>query len=183
MDQGDISFEQVIGRANDEAAYAEKNREEAEKVLNEIKRKEEKLDKQIAKFEERKSRELMKAAEKAAKQIAEVEEYAEIIKAELKATIEDAADRGRYYTKATWQKYWHLYEQSLHLSRHITPHYLRHTYCTTLYRSGIDVQVAQRLMGHARCSTTMDVYTHLSQEDVLAGSVDKLNDYISGMLT
>lgn len=49
----------------------------------------------------------------------------------------------------------------------ITPfkwHMLRHTFCTMLHAAGIDVLVAQREMGHAKPSTTMDIYTHLDQE-------------------
>lgn len=48
----------------------------------------------------------------------------------------------------------------------ITPftwHMLRHTYCTMLHAAGIDVLIAQRQMGHAEPSTTMDIYTHLDK--------------------
>jgi integrase/recombinase XerD len=36
---------------------------------------------------------------------------------------------------------------------------LRHTYCTTLLRSGLDLQTVQRLMGHASIATT-EYYLH-----------------------
>lgn len=48
----------------------------------------------------------------------------------------------------------------------ITPftwHCLRHSFCTLLYESGVDVKAAQYLMGHADIATTMAVYTHLSE--------------------
>ena len=48
----------------------------------------------------------------------------------------------------------------------ITPHYLRHTYCTNLYRQGVDLKTAQYLMGHADISTTANIYSHVTEEDV-----------------
>lgn len=46
----------------------------------------------------------------------------------------------------------------------IRPHDLRHTYCTMLYDGGIDVKTAQKWMGHADPSVTMEIYTHLTEE-------------------
>lgn len=43
----------------------------------------------------------------------------------------------------------------------INPHDLRHTCCTNLIQGGMDIAVAQRIMGHADISTTQK-YTHLS---------------------
>jgi len=42
----------------------------------------------------------------------------------------------------------------------VTPHVLRHTFCTNLQRAGIDVKSLQYLMGHSKVSVTLDVYTH-----------------------
>lgn len=42
----------------------------------------------------------------------------------------------------------------------ITPHVLRHTYCTLLFHAGADVKTAQKLMGHADPSVTLKIYTH-----------------------
>lgn len=42
----------------------------------------------------------------------------------------------------------------------VTPHVLRHTFCTNLQQSGIDVKSLQYLMGHSNASVTLDVYTH-----------------------
>jgi len=44
----------------------------------------------------------------------------------------------------------------------LTPHYFRHNYASVLYESGVDVLAAQRIMGHAKAQTTLDIYTHLS---------------------
>lgn len=43
-------------------------------------------------------------------------------------------------------------------------HDLRHTFCTILYESGVDVKSAAYLMGHADIRVTMEIYTHLSEE-------------------
>lgn len=59
-----------------------------------------------------------------------------------------------------------------------TPHCLRHTYCTMLYESGIDVVVAQQLMGHADIKTTLGIYTHLNKNRAQT-EVAKLNEYLS----
>lgn len=42
----------------------------------------------------------------------------------------------------------------------LTPHVLRHTYCTLLFHAGADVKTAQKLMGHADPSVTLKIYTH-----------------------
>ena len=50
----------------------------------------------------------------------------------------------------------------------ITPHYLRHTYCTNLRRKGVDLKTAQYLMGHASITTTANIYDHVDEEDLKA---------------
>lgn len=42
----------------------------------------------------------------------------------------------------------------------VSPHVLRHTFCTNMQRAGIDVKSLQYLMGHSNVSVTLDVYTH-----------------------
>lgn len=48
----------------------------------------------------------------------------------------------------------------------VTPHVLRHTFCTNMQQSGIDVKSLQYLMGHSNVSVTLDIYTHNSYESV-----------------
>lgn len=48
----------------------------------------------------------------------------------------------------------------------ITPHYLRHTYCTNLRRRGVDLKTAQYLMGHASITTTANIYDHVDMSDI-----------------
>ena len=44
-------------------------------------------------------------------------------------------------------------------------HALRHTFGTLLYKSGVDLASAQRLMRHSKIDLTADIYTHIGLED------------------
>ena len=48
----------------------------------------------------------------------------------------------------------------------ITPHVLRHTFCTNVQQAGLDVKSLQYLMGHSNASVTLDVYTHSNYDSV-----------------
>ena len=43
-------------------------------------------------------------------------------------------------------------------------HMLRHTFASRLIQQGADMKVAQELMRHASITTTMNIYTHISEE-------------------
>lgn len=49
----------------------------------------------------------------------------------------------------------------------LTPHICRHTFCSNLIRKGISPKVLQKLMGHSNISTTLNIYTTLTSDDVL----------------
>lgn len=59
----------------------------------------------------------------------------------------------------------------------ITAHWLRHTYITLLYKSGVDVLTAKEQAGHADISTTLEIYTHLDKQ-YKRRQIDKLDDYM-----
>lgn len=46
---------------------------------------------------------------------------------------------------------------------HISPHILRHTFCTRCAESGMDVKVLQTIMGHSSIAVTMEVYNHVDE--------------------
>ena len=62
----------------------------------------------------------------------------------------------------------------------IFPHALRHTFASIMYEAGVDAKTTQKLMGHASIKTTLEIYTHLTNEHV-DEEVYKLNKYISKM--
>lgn len=47
----------------------------------------------------------------------------------------------------------------------ITPHVLRHTFCTEMAAAGMEVKSLQYLMGHSDVYTTLNIYTHSSYEN------------------
>ena len=51
---------------------------------------------------------------------------------------------------------------------HITPHVLRHTFCTNMACAGMDISCLQYMMGHADAGVTLNVYTHVRYETAAA---------------
>ena len=52
------------------------------------------------------------------------------------------------------------------IKRNVSPHSLRHTFCTRLLRATGDMHRVQKAMRHSKISTTIDIYSHLVQQDV-----------------
>ncbi|MEY8737991.1 tyrosine-type recombinase/integrase [Lactobacillus sp. AN1001] len=48
---------------------------------------------------------------------------------------------------------------------HITLHGFRHTHATLLFSAGASVKEVQTRLGHSKAQTTLDIYTHLTQQD------------------
>lgn len=53
-------------------------------------------------------------------------------------------------------------------------HSLRHTYATRLFEEGVPVKTVQTLMGHTDINTTMNIYTHVT-DDMKIDAAEKLN--------
>jgi len=51
---------------------------------------------------------------------------------------------------------------------HITPHSLRHTFCSHMANAGMNPKALQYIMGHSDISMTLDYYTHVSLDSVKA---------------
>ncbi|MFP4365174.1 MAG: tyrosine-type recombinase/integrase, partial [Spirochaetia bacterium] len=45
----------------------------------------------------------------------------------------------------------------------LTPHKLRHTFATSLFRNKVDIKTIQELLGHASIATTQ-IYMHVEDE-------------------
>lgn len=86
--------------------------------------------------------------------------------------------KGIRMTESAWSRAWESYLYALGKTKNgcpkrwaksvwkpveIRPHDLRHSFCTMLYDSGVDLKTAMRWMGHADQTMTMRIYTHLTE--------------------
>lgn len=53
-------------------------------------------------------------------------------------------------------------------------HALRHTYATRLFEQNVQIKTVQVLLGHSDITTTMNIYTHVTEE-VKSDAIDKIN--------
>lgn len=104
--------------------------------------------------------------------------------------------KGNMHSKTTFKRWWDSYILEIDLQHgkypqrtskfdprfhgtsidNITPHMLRHTFCTMMYENGVDVVTAKNQMGHADIKTTLEIYTHLSSDHV-KDQMQKMNKY------
>ena len=59
----------------------------------------------------------------------------------------------------------------------ITPHWFRHNYITACVTAGLPAEVTMRIVGHASYQTTVEIYTHITKEQLRRQSVS-----LSGVL-
>lgn len=53
-----------------------------------------------------------------------------------------------------------------HYFEDLYPHAIRHTFCSRCFQLNMNPKVVQKLMGHQHYSTTIDIYTHVMQDDI-----------------
>lgn len=85
---------------------------------------------------------------------------------------------GGLMTESAWSRAWDSYLYALGEKKNgcsrrwaksawvpvvIRAHDLRHSFCTMLYDSGVDLKTAMLWMGHADQTMTMQIYTHLTE--------------------
>ncbi len=68
---------------------------------------------------------------------------------------------GKGFTPLSIQNIVRKYSHKAHLTKHITPHKLRHTFATLALESGVNPITISELLGHSSLNTTMK-YTHVT---------------------
>lgn len=66
-----------------------------------------------------------------------------------------------------------------HGLRRVTPHGLRHTYCSILLSQNVPIQTVSKYLGHSDSTITLEVYSHFlpdTQEKVTAALSNLLDD-------
>jgi len=71
--------------------------------------------------------------------------------------------RGAPLSRMGFWKILHKYVIFSGITKHTSPHTLRHSFATHLLEGGADIRVIQELLGHASISTT-EIYTHVDRE-------------------
>ena len=61
-------------------------------------------------------------------------------------------------------KQWIKYVRNITLK--IKIHGFRHTHCSLLFEAGLSIQEVQDRLGHGDINTTMDVYAHITENNV-----------------
>lgn len=113
--------------------------------------------------------------------------------------------KGKLMTNSAWRRLWESYINCLNLEAFnsqqskivgiaprskycpdgipqviepFTAHCLRHTHATNLFYSGYDILYIQHQLGHTKPETTLNIYTHLMQDDTEMPA-KKLDDFLN----
>lgn len=72
----------------------------------------------------------------------------------------------KFMLPSKYDYYFKRLKSQIGLSSDVTLHTLRHTFITEQINKGTPVNIVQAIVGHASVATTIDVYTHTSNENI-----------------
>ena len=78
-------------------------------------------------------------------------------------SVADNSGNYRRLTARSVQRMLSQYARLAGITKHVSPHTLRHSYATDLLMNGADLRAVQSMLGHSNISTTQ-VYTHVTDE-------------------
>ena len=81
------------------------------------------------------------------------------------ARAREGAKEEKPLTPRSVQRMVEKYSRAAGLTKHVTPHTLRHSYATDLLMNGADIRSVQAMLGHASINTTQ-IYTHVTNRQL-----------------
>lgn len=73
-----------------------------------------------------------------------------------------ANEVGNYLPQRPFMEHYHQFLKKYKITN-IRFHDLRHTFATLLIESDVSMKIVQELLGHSTITTSMDIYTHVSE--------------------
>lgn len=87
-----------------------------------------------------------------------------LIQKSLKSSNKASQEYICHYAYETLSRRWQVLRKKIHAAPDLVPYCLRHTYCTDLQKKGIDIRIAQKLMGHSNIDLTSTIYSHFDED-------------------
>ncbi len=79
-----------------------------------------------------------------------------------------------HISEKTLKRRWKPLKEKMGNAPDLVPYCFRHTFCTDLQKKGIDIRVAQKLMGHSKIDLTASIYSHID-EDLFTITFEQMN--------
>jgi site-specific recombinase XerD len=76
-------------------------------------------------------------------------------------SVADTSGNFRRLTPRSIQRMISTYAKLAGITKHVSPHTMRHSFATDLLMNGADIRSVQSMLGHSNISTTQ-VYTHVT---------------------